>query len=242
MNLKRITGFVLAVLLFTTTACTGLSSSDSLTATPDIAAIQKPTEPTFPATAPTLLPTSAQPTQAPTAATGTYLVNQRAISTHSTFEEVNLALYRATLTDDRLILRVGFHNVSDQSFYIAGGLGARNLRLIDASGNQYEPVEFSDNLKRLDPPGNFLPGQANVGDVAFPAPAGPAPYELHFPTYAAIKFELNQPAPSAAQPVPEGTYPLAIELYSARSALVPIRLRLDSITITQHEVVVQIAS
>lgn len=241
MNLKRITRFVLVVLLFTTTACTGLSLSDSPTATPDVAAIQKPTEPTFPATAPTLLPTSAQPTQAPTAAKGTYLINQRATSTRSAFERVNLALYRATLTDDRLILRVGFHNVSDQSFYIAGGPGARDLRLIDASGNQYEPVDFSDNLKRLDPPGNFLPGQANVGDVAFPAPAGPAPYELHFPTYAAIKFELNQPAPSAAQPVPEGTYPLAIDLYSARSALVPIRLRLDSITITQNEVIVQIA-
>ena len=106
---------------------------------------------------------------------------------------------------------------------------------------EYEPVTFSENLKRINPPGDFLPGQANVGDVAFPVPTGPAPYELRFPTHNPIVFQLDQPAPSATQLVLEGTYPLAVELYSGRNALVPIRLRLDSITVTQQEVIVQVA-
>lgn len=241
MNLKRVILLALVALLFTATACTGLSSSDSPTATPDVAAIQKPTEPAPPTTPPAVIPTRAQPTAAPVAAQETYLINRRAASTNSTLKNVNLALYRATVTGDRLILRVGFHNVSDARFYVAGGPDASDLLLVDAAGNQYEPVEFSDNLKNIDPPDDFLPGQANVGDVAFPIPTGPAPYEVRFPTYDPIKFELNQPAPSAVQPIPEGTYPLSVELYSGRSALAPIRVRLDSVTITQQEVIVQVA-
>jgi len=240
MNLKRFTSFVMVLLLLVTTACTSLSSPDAQTATPPVAAPQPSPLPS-PATLPTVIPTRAQPTVVPVAAEGVYLINQRATSTRSAFEEINLVLYRATLTGDRLILRVGFHNVSDKSFYLTAAVDVSDLRLVDAAGNEYEPVTFSENLKRINPPGDFLPGQANVGDVAFPVPTGSAPYELRFPTYDPIAFQLDQPAPSATQSVPEGTYPLAVELYSGRSALVPIRLRLDSITVTQQEVIVQVA-
>lgn len=241
MNLKRITRLALVALLLAAAACAGFSSSDSPTATPDVGSIRKSTPTPVSAAPSTPIPTRAQPTAAPVAAKGTYLINRRTTSAHSAFESVNLVIYRATLTDDRLILRVGFHNVSDASFYIAGGLSARDMLLVDAAGNKYEPVEFSDNLKNTDPQGGFLPGQANVGEVAFPAPTGPAPYTLRCPTYEPMTFELNQPAPSAALSIPEGTYPLGVELYSRRSALVPIRLRLDSATITQKEVIFQIA-
>jgi len=238
MNLKGFTSFVMVLLLLVTTACAGLPSPDAPTSTPPVAALQ-PSPP--PAAPPTVIPTRAQPTVAPAAADGVYLINRRATSARGALEQVNLVLYRATLSGDRLILRVGFHNVSDQSFYITGMMDAGDLRLVDAAGNEYEPVTFSENLKRINPPDDFLPGQANVGEVAFPAPTGPAPYELRFPTYAPITFQLDQPAPSAPQSVPEGTYPLAVELYSGRGALVPIRLRLDSITVTQQEVIVRIA-
>ncbi|MCS7288153.1 MAG: hypothetical protein NZ699_03370 [Roseiflexus sp.] len=241
MNPKSVTLLALVVLLFTATACTGPLPSGSPMVTPDVATIQKPTGSPLPTIPPTVIPTRAQPTAALATAKGTYLINQRATSTHSAFESVNLVIYRATLTDDRLTLRVGFHNVSDASFYIAGGLSARDMLLVDTAGNEYEPIAFSDNLKNTDPPGGFLPGQANVGDIAFPVPTGPAPYTLRCPTYEPMTFELNQPAPSAAQSIREGTYPLAVELYSRRSELVPIRLRLDSVTVTQKDVIFQVS-
>ncbi|MBO9327307.1 MAG: hypothetical protein J7463_18715, partial [Roseiflexus sp.] len=104
MNLKRFTSFVMVLLLLVTTACTGLSSPDAQTATLPVAALQTSPLPS-PVTRPTVIPTIAQPTVAPTAAEGIYLINRRATSAHSAFERVNLVLYRATLTSDRLILR-----------------------------------------------------------------------------------------------------------------------------------------
>ncbi len=240
MSLKRATA-ITVILLFMMTACTGSSSPDAQLATPRAGSMRTSTATPLSATSPTLIPTRAQPAAAPAAAKGTYLINRRATSAHSTLKNVNLVLYRATLTDDRLILRVGFHNVSDESFYISGGPGASDLLLVDAADTTYKPVEFSDNLENIDPPDNFMPGQANVGNVAFPIPTGPAPYELRFPTYDAITFDLNQPVSSAAQPIPEGTYSLSVELYSGRNALVPVRLRLDSVTLTQEELTLQVA-
>ncbi len=240
MSLKQVTA-ITVILLFMMTACTASPSPDSQVATPHAGSPRTSPATPLAATAPTLIPTPVQPAAAPLAAQGTYLINRRAASTHSTLKNVNLVLYRATLTDDRLILRVGFHNVSDESFYITGGSNASDLLLVDAASNTHTPIEFSDNLEGIDPPGGFLPGQANVGNVAFPIPTGPAPYELRFRTYDSIAFELNQPVSSAAPPIPEGTYALSVELYSGRSALVPIRLRLDAVTITQEEVVLQIA-
>lgn len=237
MNLNRFTSVEMVLLLLVTTACTALPSPDAQTSTPPIAALQPSPSPSA-ATAPTVIPTRAQPT---VARDGVYFINQRATSSRSALQEVNLVLYRATVTGDRLILRVGFHNVSDTGFYLTAAAEASDLRLVDVAGNEYEPVTFSENLKRINPPNDFLPGQANVGDVTFPLPTGPAPYELRFPTYDPIAFQLDQPAPPAALSVPEGTYPLTLELYSRLSALVPIHLRLDSITVTQQEVIVQIA-
>ena len=133
MNLKRFTSFVMVLLLLVTTACTGLSSPDAQTATPPVAALQPSPLPS-PATLPTVIPTRAQPTVVPVAVEGVYLINQRATSTRSAFEEINLVLYRATLSGDRLILRVGFHNVSDKSFYLTAAVDVSDLRLVDAAG------------------------------------------------------------------------------------------------------------
>ncbi len=244
MHLKRstlaMTLATMIVLLLLATACTVPASPGVQTVSP-VAAMQKPGVTSLPATPPTIAPTRTLPAVRPAAAEGDYLINQRATSTRSTFERINLVLYRATLTREHLILRVGFHNISEASFIVTGTADASALRLVDTAGNEYTPVELSDTLKRISPQDGFRPGQANVGDVAFPVPSGPAPYELRFPTYDPIVFALDEPAPLAVQMVPEGTYPLAIELYSNRSALAPIRLRLDAITVTQEEVILQIA-
>ncbi|MDW8234863.1 MAG: hypothetical protein RMJ54_18985, partial [Roseiflexaceae bacterium] len=106
MNPKRLTS-IFIILLFAITACAGLPSSNVQTATPHVGSIRKSTETPVSAASPTPVPTQAQPTAAPIAAKGTYLINRRATSTHSAFESVNLVIYRATLTDDRLTLRVG---------------------------------------------------------------------------------------------------------------------------------------
>ncbi|MGQ9611395.1 hypothetical protein [Chloroflexus sp.] len=252
MNVTRSAAHVMVLLLLATTACAALSPSEVQTPTTPMTAmaVRQPSPPSTtsqtaipgeiqPTVAPTVI--SSQPTVTSTATDGVYVINQRATSTHSTLKTFNLVLYRATLTGDHLILRVGFHNAGEKRFYLAA-LRTGDLRLVDASGNEYQPITFSANLNHINPSNNgFLPGQANVGDVTFPAPTGPAPYELRFPLYHPIAFQLDQPAPPAVLSVPEGTYPINIELYSPIKVLAPIHLRLDSIMVTQQELIVQLA-
>lgn len=233
MNLKHLLLLTLLVVTIPLTACTGRGSSE-------------PPATSEPPRQETTATTAAPPTIAPTRAAapssdGVYRVDQSASSSRSALENVELVLYRATLTDDSLILRVGFHNISEKSFYLAGGVGADTFRLVDAAGTEYEPVAYSENLDNIDPPGGFIAGQANVGDLTFPRPAGPAPFELRYPSYDLIRFTLDQVIAAEALRVPEQTYPLGIELFSSRSALAPVLLRLEALTVTSDELIFDVA-
>lgn len=233
MNLKRLGILTLLIVTIPLTACTGRGSSE-----PPMPTAELPRQDATTAPPPTPVP----PTRAAAASSdGVYRVDQRATSSRSALENVQLVLYRATLTDDSLILRVGFHNISEKSFYLSGGVGADEFRLLDAAGAEYAPVAFSENLDDVDPPDGFIAGQANVGDLTFPRPAGPAPFELRYPTYDPIRFTLDQAIAAEALQVPERTYPLGIELFSSRSALAPVLLRLETLTITPDELIFDVA-
>lgn len=232
MHAKRL--FILLAVVTLLTACTGRGSSEP---PPTAEAPRQDATATVVAR-----PTAAPPTRAAASATdGVYQVDRRARSSRSALENVELVLYRAALTGDGLILRIGFYNASEKSFSLSGGTGADRFRLADAGGAEYEPVAFSENLDRIAPPDGFIAGQANVGDLTFPRPTGPAPFELRHPFYDPIRFTLDQAASAEALRVPEQTYSLGIELYSSRSALAPVLLRLEALTVTSDELIFDVA-
>jgi hypothetical protein len=249
MKLNAFLALVAGVLLLITTACTGTIPSVTTVpeATSTIAELPKPSSPvaalspemTSSQSEPTL-PPRPQSTIVPAPVKGSYLINKQASSTQGALKNVHFILYHATLTDEHLILHIGFRNVADKEAYITGGLIRRDLRLSDAAGNEYEAIEFSDNLRLLSPSDGFVPGQANVGDVVFPIPQGGEPYQLQVPWYEPISFRLDQPMPSALQP-PTGTYSITLELYSSQRALVPIILRVDSLTLTEDKIIFTLA-
>jgi hypothetical protein len=168
---------------------------------------------------------------------GVYPLNQQTTSETGALARIHLILHRATVTGDSLILRVAFQNSRDEGYILSGSGSASAFRLYDAAGNEYQPTGYSENLQRIAPPGNFGAGQANAGDLAFPIPIGPAPYELRFPAYAALIFELGQPTIIAPPVIPQGVYALNVELYTDQRALAPIRLRLEQVTVTAQELI-----
>ncbi len=252
MKLNAFLALVAGILLLITTACTGtIPSVTTVTTVPEATStIAEMSEPSSPLAAPSpdnissqsepTLPPQPQSTLVPAPVKGSYLIDQHASSKHDGLKDVTLILYHATLTDEHLILHIGFHNITDEEFYISGGLTRRDLQLVDAAGNEYEAVEFSDNLRLISPSDGFVAGQANVGDVVFPIPQGSEPYQLRLPWYE-LSFTLDQPMPPPAQPPSLGTYSLSLELYSSQQALVPVILRLDSVTLTEDRVIFTLA-
>ncbi len=249
MKINAFLALIASILLLITTACTGTIPSVTTLpeATSTIAELPNPSSPVAapsPDTIssqsePTLFP-QPQSTLVPAPGKGSYLIDTHVSSTHGALKNVHFILYHATLTDEHLILHVGFRNVTDREAYITGGLTRRDLRLSDAAGNEYEAIEVSDNLRLLSPSDGFVAGQANVGDVVFPIPQGSEPYQLQLPWYEPISFRLDQPMPSVLQP-PTGTYSITLELYSSQRALVPIILRVDSLTLTEDKIIFTLA-
>lgn len=247
MKLRGFLALIAAILICLTTACTSLPPDLQSEPSP-ATTIQRPHSP-VPEPSPLsnssqsspTLPPQPEPTLLPTITKGSYLINQYTTSTRTELKHINLILYYATLTDEHLILHIGLRNNSDESAYVSAGFKGSDLRLVDAAGNEYEPVDLSANLQHLGPLKGFIPGQANVGDVVFPLPQGSQPYELHLPLYEPLRFTLQQPMSLTVQPVAEGTYPLSLDLYSSNRALVPIILRLDSVTLTDDEVIFSLA-
>lgn len=172
---------------------------------------------------------------------GRFVIDQRSRSDRNALENVALVLHNAEVTGDTLTLRIAFENISDESFYVTGGGVLRQAVLRDASGNEYEPIEVSDNLRTISPQGGFTAGAANVGNVRFPRPPGNAPYELIVPEYDPIIFRLNTPLADEPFELAEGTYPISQSLRSNRDALVPVELQVRSLEVGSERLVFEIA-
>ncbi|WP_322820367.1 hypothetical protein [Chloroflexus sp.] len=163
MKLRGLLAWVVAILLCVTTACTNQPPDIQSEPSP-ATAIQKPHSPvpepsslsSSSQSSPTL-PPQPEPTLLPSITKGSYLINQYTASTHTALEDINLILYYATLTDEHMILHIGLRNNRDKSAYASAGFKGHDLRLVDATGNEYEPVDLSANLQHLGPlEGSYL--------------------------------------------------------------------------------------
>ena len=171
-----------------------------------------------------------------------YAIDAVSHSNNGVLNVLTLHLLRAQRTDRGLLLRVVFEYEGDSEVSILGGVSQRDIRLTDASGNGYEPLEVDPALLSLDPNGHrFRPGGGVAGSLLFPLPEGKEPYTLHFPTYEPIAFRLKKKMePPLAEPKP-GRYAVDQTLRSNRDILAPIALRVDSVEVGEEEITFHVA-
>lgn len=170
-----------------------------------------------------------------------YRIGQRATSDDSVLGRVALELRSAEVTANALVLHVAFVNTSDQGFRIIGSLGGADARLSDANGKEYAPTKVDSALRTIDPPDGFAPGVANVGDLQFSLPNTNGPYELRFPRFAPIRFQLDTPETATEAAVSNGMYPLDGVVRSQNDALRQIELRFQSLEVQPESVVFTVA-
>ncbi|MBC8159726.1 MAG: hypothetical protein H7Z42_00785, partial [Roseiflexaceae bacterium] len=190
-------------------------------------------------------PPPAPPTAAPEAtvqAGQEFAIDQRATSTADALAQVALEVRSARIDPGVLVLRVAFVNITDESFQVLGGVGGAAARLRDAAGTEYEPIEVPPSLQAISPEGGFSPGTANLGELTFDMPAGGEPYELRFPQYSPITFQLDTPlARVAERPIAPGSYSLEGVVRSQQEALRTIELRFSELNVQDDTLVFDLA-
>lgn len=195
----------------------------------------------FAAVRPTSRPTVPLPTQTPVPdhVGQRFEIDQRVASER--IEDIALSVRDAVLQPDSLALDVAFENRTEEPvrFSFISQLEEQSVRLSDASGNNYQPIEIEQSLAAVQPIQGFAPGGANVGQIVFPSPKGPGPYRLQgLLDFAPIEFYLNSPAPQI-QPttIPGANYPIDIYLYSTHDVLKRLELHIKSVDILTDQVV-----
>ena len=170
-----------------------------------------------------------------------FAITGRALSTDDTLSRIALELRGARVAPEGLVLRVAFANTLDESFQLVGTLGGSDAVLVDGTGREYAPVTVAPALSSISPENGFTPGAANVGDLTFPLP-GAGPYELRFPIYTPIVFQLDTPlADVPEQALTPGIYSLDATVRSQRDGLRPIELQLRTLEVRDDVLIFEIA-
>jgi hypothetical protein len=161
-----------------------------------------------------------------------FRVDQRSRSGQPALKDVALAVHYAVLSPTTLTLRVAFENTTDRAFSLTGSLTERDVTLADAAGARQQPTSISSGWRRIDPPGGFAPGGANVGEVTFPRLPGGEPYEFGVTAFEPVRFRLDAPVPAATPPaVATGEYRVGASPHATERALAPIAFRVQSIRV-----------
>lgn len=228
--------------ILTLTACGGLSgligsSDDKVGPSPSVvinstrvSTVEFRQE--MPQTPPSALTPKPPAPAIPSAGSRHFRIEQRSRTDQEAMQDLALVLHSAALSADELSLRVGFENTTTQAFSVIGHFDKSNVVLVDAADNGYEPLRISENLQQISPADGFAPGEANVGNIIFPRPGGPEPYELRLSRFDPIRFRLDTPLPDKALvKVPPGNYPLSVSLRSTQEVLAPIELQVHSVRV-----------
>ena len=159
--------------------------------------------------------------------------------------DIVLAVRSAERLPDALALMIAFENSTDEpiEYSFISGLDAAFVRLSDADGNQYEPLEVASELVAIQPEGGFAPGGANVGQLRFPLPEGAAPYRLSgLFDFDAVEFGLeNVSAPPPPLAVPSGEYLAFVRLFSDHEILAPLGLNVNRIWLQEETISFDVA-
>ncbi len=215
-------------------------------ATPAAAQSASPTEKAEDAPVPTATPTwTPAPTDTPVVLAGKgqwYAIDAISHSDNDVLDVLALHLLRAQRTDQGLLLRIAFEYEGDSEVSITGGVSRRDIRLTDASSNDYELLDGDQAVIFLNPNGHrFRPGGGVAGNLLFPLPEGKEPYTLHFPTYEPIEFRLEKKMKPPLAELKPGHYAIDQTLRSNDDHLAPIALRVDSVEVGEEDVTFHVA-
>lgn len=195
------------------------------------------------ATPPTVATARITPTATATSSGERYQIDRRVVSAQ--LPAIGLTLRSVASTDRQLILRVAFENQTDEPlrFSFITPVEQRHIHLLDSRGTRYPATRLDPTWAAVQPQGGFASGGANPGTIAFARPIGPGPYRLAgIFTYPPIEFILDQPEDEIAPiAIPAGIYPVNRTLFSNDEVLEPLRLTLETVTLTDDAITFAVA-
>lgn len=232
--------FLLLCLPWLLVACGIDSDVQQIEETPTLIVGTEPVPSLTPSLTPTPPPTPTLTATPQSIVYDTFRVDRHSVNERRGDEDLTLSVRSVTFAEAETVFEVGFDNNTNRLYNLRSDeLNNRFFRLLTPSGSEYEATALTAELSTMTPPDGIPPGASNIGRITFPPLTEVGEYQLHFATeygYQPLSFAVTQlTAVSDTSPVAqlaEGHYPLQLDVYSHEESFVPLRLHIDSVTVT----------